>query len=371
MFGLGIPTTRALALITGNDAVQREEVERSALLARVFPSNLRFGHFEYCFHFGFKEELNQLIEYAHKYFFNNSGTVTEILEEVVLRTADLIAAWQAIGFCHGVMNTDNMSFLGLTIDYGPFGFLEDTKLDHVCNHSDHEGRYSYYKQPQIALWNLERLLICFTPVVDRAELERILGLYVPRYEKAWLDSFRKKLGLVRRLDHDFAMVAELLKVLHENQIDFTFFLRSLCAYEIGCPESLSVFWEQYSKSSQQFPELLNWLKTYDSRLQEEQGSSGQASSEQASYGQASPGQPSSRQSPATERSQAMRMANPKYILRNYIAEEIIKSVEQNQMDSIHQWLNILLSPYDEHPEMQRYSYPTEAERKNLIVSCSS
>jgi uncharacterized protein YdiU (UPF0061 family) len=139
MFGLGIPTTRVLALLTGDDKVRRETIERSAIVARVFPSNLRFGHFEMAFHFQKDEELNALIDYTNKNFFPGK-TIEEMLREIVKRTAHLMAHWQNVGFCHGVMNTDNMSVLGLTIDYGPFGFLEDTVLNYICNHSDHQGR---------------------------------------------------------------------------------------------------------------------------------------------------------------------------------------------------------------------------------------
>src|SRR5262249_26735238 len=151
---------RVLALITGDDNVYRETVEKSALVARVFPSNLRFGHFEMCFHFKKDAELKALIEYTRNTFFNGMST-EDMLREVVKRTAHLMANWQNVGFCHGVMNTDNMSVLGLTIDYGPYGFLEDTILNYICNHSDHQGRYAYNEQPSIGMWNLERFIVCF------------------------------------------------------------------------------------------------------------------------------------------------------------------------------------------------------------------
>ena len=153
MYGLRIPTSRVLAIIIGEDKVYRETIERSAIIARVFPSNIRFGHFEMCYHYNRKDVLNDLIEYT-RYTFFDGVSIEEMLAQIIDKTALLMAHWQTAGFCHGVMNTDNMSILGITIDYGPFVFLEDTDLSHVCNHSDHQGRYAYDNQPSVAAWNL-------------------------------------------------------------------------------------------------------------------------------------------------------------------------------------------------------------------------
>jgi uncharacterized protein YdiU (UPF0061 family) len=160
MHGLGIPTTRALC-VTGSPApVRREEVETAAVVTRVAPSFVRFGHFEHFASNGQIDELRVLADHVVRTHFpaleDKQGAVryTALLHEVTTRTAALMAQWQAVGFCHGVMNTDNMSVLGLTLDYGPFQFLDGFDANHICNHSDHQGRYAYARQPQIAYWNL-------------------------------------------------------------------------------------------------------------------------------------------------------------------------------------------------------------------------
>jgi uncharacterized protein YdiU (UPF0061 family) len=189
-------------------------------------------------------------------------------------------------------------------------------------------------------------LVCFTSSIENSELERILALYIPRYEKSWLTAFRKKLGLAegiaKELPDDSALLTQLLKVLHEGKVDFTFFFRSLSSYKTSRPESLDIFWKYYP----QFPELLEWLASYDSRLQAEKRTDEQ-------------------------RSEVMKKINPKYILRNYLAEEIIQSVEEGQTQLISQWLDVLLSPYEEHPKLNPYAVPPKADWKNIVVSCSS
>ncbi|MBX3034607.1 MAG: YdiU family protein [Bdellovibrionaceae bacterium] len=342
MAALGIPTTRALALINGEDEVERESVERSALVARVFPSNLRFGHFEYCFHFDHPAELKELEAYTRTLFFPEAATTEEMLEEIVRRTADLIAAWQSVGFAHGVMNTDNMSILGLTIDYGPFGFLENTRLDHICNHSDHRGRYSFGKQPNIALWNLERLLVCFTPFVDRDRLLGLLGQFAPRFTDSWLRRMSDKLGLSHQGEKDADLITDLIGLMHENEWDFTFFFRSLCSYEAGKPESLEAFWRRQPKDEAFDP----WLRRYDERLIRDGMDPG-------------------------ERRKRQRKVNPKYVLRNHIAQDVIEAVEKDDDRQLRRWLNVLLSPDEEHPEFDSFAGPTPPARRNLMVSCSS
>ncbi len=342
MQALGIPTTRALALMNGEDEVYRESVERSALVTRVFPTNLRFGHFEYCFHFKKEKELKELIQYTKNTFFSEFPSVVGMLEEIVLRTADLIAQWQGVGFNHGVMNSDNMSILGLTIDYGPFGFMEDTQINHVCNHSDHAGRYSYFRQPTIGIWNLERLLVCFIEEVEKEKLEKILGLYATRFQNSWLKVFREKLGLVSADPGDEDLIASLTKVMHDLQWDFTYFFRSFSYYRPGNLHAMNDFWKTYSANE----EFTSFLKLYDARVLAEGVD------------------------PLVRQLNMLRV-NPKYILRNYIAQEIIEQVERDDNSKLLQWMDILNSPYDEHPEVHEYSLPTPMDRKNIEVSCSS
>lgn len=341
MFGLGIPTTRVLALLTGNDEVYRETVERSALVARVFPTNIRFGHFEMCYHFEKKEALKKLIEYTADTFFE-VATTEEMLREVVKRTAKLIANWQAVGFCHGVMNTDNMSILGITIDYGPFGFLEDTVLNYVCNHSDHHGRYAYNQQPSVAMWNLERLLICFMDEFPKEKLEEILNTFVPEFEGEYGRLARAKLGLKTETPNDFALFIELMKTMATLNVDYTFTFRQLSHYQKGKPDSIQAFWDYYGQRE----EFKKWLVRYDERLGLESVSD-------------------------HERNLYMRSVNPKYVLKNYIAQEVIADVEAGSNHKLTEWLKVLYRPFDEHPAYDRYSMPTPYEFKNIEVSCSS
>ncbi|MGE3609815.1 MAG: YdiU family protein [Bacteriovoracaceae bacterium] len=340
MHGLNIPTTRVLALLTGEDDVYRETIERSALIARVFPTNLRFGHFEMAFHFDKKNELDALIEYTRSEFFSDLST-SQMLQEIVTQTAKLMAKWQSVGFCHGVMNTDNMSILGLTIDYGPFGFLEDTHLSHVCNHSDHQGRYAYHRQPTIAQWNLERLLVCFIHHVPREELQKILNSFAPTFEQEFTQLCREKLGLQSNLPQDLALFIELIQILDQLSIDYTYFFRSLSRYTKEDKE-FNGLWDYYGKRQ----ELIQWLQKYQERLALED-------------------------CPDDLRHISMLKVNPKYILRNYIAQEVIESVEKGESESLAKWLKIFYSPFEEHAEFEHYARPTPPEKKNFIVSCSS
>ena len=341
MQGLGISTSRVLALMTGTDKVRRESLENSALVARVFPSNIRFGHFEMFYHFQNKNVLNSLIDYTRRTFFNDFST-EEMLTEVVKRTALLMAQWQNAGFCHGVMNTDNMSILGITIDYGPFGFLEDTVLNFVCNHSDHQGRYAYNQQPSVAMWNLERLLVCFIDVVPKDKLEEILNSFVATFEKEYARLCREKLGLQIELPQDFPLFIELLKSMNTINIDYTYFFRLLASYEKNKPESMKDFWDYYGQRD----EIKTWLARYDERLGLESLSD-------------------------EKRSLKMKTTNPKYVLKNYIAQEVIEEVEAGKSEKLRAWLNVLDQPYGEHPAFHKYSLPTPPELKNMEVSCSS
>lgn len=341
MEGLNIPTTNVLALIIGNDEVYRETVERSALVARVFPSNIRFGHFEIAYHFKKTNELNALIEYSRLTFFDGIS-IEAMLEKIISTTANLIAHWQCVGFCHGVMNTDNMSILGLTIDFGPFGFLEDTNLKHICNHSDHHGRYAFNQQPQVAMWNLEKLLICFIDHVGKDRLTILLNRFPDIFQNYYSSLAMKKLGLKEKLENDFDLFVDLLKTLSILSFDYTFFFRVLCDYKPGELDSLESIWGYYGKR----PELVTWLEKYDQRLKVEYLTN-------------------------AERMSQMKLANPKFILRNYIAQDVIEEVEKGNDNKLKEWIKILQNPFTEFPSNQAYASPSPPDKKGYIVSCSS
>jgi len=341
MHGLGIPTSRVLAIIIGEDKVYRETIERSAIIARVFPSNIRFGHFEMCYYYNRKKVLNDLIEYTRHIFFGGVS-LEKMLAQIIDKTAMLMAHWQTVGFCHGVMNTDNMSILGITLDYGPFGFLEDTALSHVCNHSDHEGRYAYDSQPSVAIWNLEKLLLCFSDHLPKETLNKLLNTFSELFHTHYQKFCDRKFGLNTEESEDYHLFGSLLQTLSNFAIDYTFFFRQLSNYKINQVDSLSELWNYYEKSE----ELIGWLSLYDQRLKREL-------------------------SDDIKRSVEMKSVNPKYVLRSYIAQEIIDEVETGGNKKLKNWLEILYSPFAEHPEYESYSRPTPTEKKNYIVSCSS
>jgi uncharacterized protein YdiU (UPF0061 family) len=293
------------------------------------------------FHYKKIEELNALISYTQKTFFKNMG-INEMLRKIVTDTAKLIAQWQSVGFCHGVMNTDNMSVLSFTIDYGPFGFLEDTNLNHICNHSDHEGRYAFSEQPKIALWNLERLLICFQNHETKDNLSEILHLFPQAFEDEYLRIVRQKLGFNMTQSSDYDLFETIIRLMDDKRIDYTFFFRQLSHYKKENIKSMPTLWKFYH----QFPELITWFKLYDERLLWEN-------------------------SDDKTRQIEMQKVNPKYILRNYIAQIVIDDVEKNQSKKLEEWLNVFNTPFAEHSLFEGYSHPTPREKSGLIVSCSS
>ena len=341
MYGLGIPSSRVLALIIGEDKVYRETVERPAIIARVFPSNIRFGHFEMCYHYNRPSVLNELIEYTRLGFFEGVS-IYEMLEQIVEKTAFLIAYWQSVGFCHGVMNTDNMSILGITIDYGPFGFMEDTSLSHVCNHSDDSGRYSYENQPHAAAWNLEKLLVCFSKHVPRENLNKLLLSFSELFHAHYKKLCHSKIGLYKLEPEDDALFGSLLQILSSHSIDYTYFFRQLSNYKIKQLDTISDFWRYYAKSEQ----LLSWFLLYDQRLERELSDN-------------------------HKRSMEMKKINPKYVLRNYIAQEVIEDIEKGGKQKLNEWLKVFYSPFEEHAAYESYSKPSTSINQSISVSCSS
>ncbi|MDU7868957.1 MAG: YdiU family protein, partial [Pantoea sp.] len=228
---LGIPTTRALTLSIGDEPVYRETPERGAMLMRISPSHLRFGHFEHFFYSQQQDKVQQLADYAIRHHWPHLTEDAERYQlwftDVVLRTARLIALWQSVGFAHGVMNTDNMSILGLTIDYGPFGFLDDYQPDYICNHSDYQGRYSFENQPMIGLWNLNRLAHALSGLMTTEQLKQALSVYEPELMRVWGERMRAKLGLLTAESGDNEILTELLALMTKEHSDYTLTFRLL------------------------------------------------------------------------------------------------------------------------------------------------
>ncbi|MBV8049521.1 MAG: YdiU family protein [Paludibacterium sp.] len=345
MHGLGIPTTRALCLAGSDETVWRETAETTAVLTRVAPSFVRFGSFEVFYHRGQHDAVRELADYLLQHHFAECRDADRpylaMFTEVARRTAELVAAWQAVGFCHGVMNSDNMSMLGLTLDYGPFGFLDAFDAAHICNHSDHAGRYAYNQQPRIAHWNLYCLASALTPLVEEADLRAVLDQFPDVFSRAFLDRFRAKLGLFVAREGDDELVQALLLLLHGQSADFTVFFRRLSRFDgQGAGDDVAALFAE--------PEAWRaWCDRYRARLADEG-------------------------SVDAERQAAMLAVNPKYILRNYLAEQAIAQArDARDFGEIERLRQCLSRPFDEAPAFEDYAALPPEWAGEICLSCSS
>src|SRR5574342_612811 len=231
MQGLGIPTTQALCLVGSEDKVYREQIETGAMVVRMAPSHVRFGTFEILYYRKQHEHLKTLADYVIELRYPHLREVPDkyarFFVEVVERTAKLIAQWQAVGWAHGVMNTDNMSILGRSLDYGPYGFMDDYDAGFICNHSDHNGRYAFNQQPFIGLWNLSCLAQALLPLVPKEELKAALDRYTPIHQEYYLELMRLKLGLEGARAEDESLVNDLLALMAQSHADYTNVFRAL------------------------------------------------------------------------------------------------------------------------------------------------
>jgi len=344
MFGLGIPTTRALCIVASDAPVYRETVETAAVLTRISPTHVRFGSFEVFYYRGQHEQVQQLADYVMLEFYPHLAEVEnkylEFLREVISRTAKLLANWQAVGFAHGVMNTDNMSILGLTIDYGPFGFLDEFDSDFICNHSDHAGRYAFNQQPVVALWNLSRLAQALVPLIEPEAGMAALDEYEAQFIEEYYKLMSAKLGLETVRDENIEIINQLLGLLQNNQTDYTVFFRRLCNFQKNDKN------DHLQKMFMDEASFANWAKTYETRLNAED-------------------------SDDSARSEMMKRVNPKYILRNHLAQQAIEKAENKDYSEIDALLKVLQNPFDEQPAMERFAEPPPTGMKKVAVSCSS
>ncbi|MGH9942417.1 MAG: protein adenylyltransferase SelO [Pyrinomonadaceae bacterium] len=347
MHYLGIPTTRALCIVASDDAVRRESVETAAILTRLSPSHVRFGTFEVFYYRNQPERVRELADYViANYYPELAGTedrYEQFLREVVRRTANMIAQWQAVGFAHGVMNTDNMSVLGLTIDYGPFGFVDDYQTHFIPNHSDHSGRYSLGQQPAIGLWNLSCLAQTLLSLITREQAVAAFDTYQPLFAEHYGQLIRQKLGLREERDEDSPLVIGLLGLLEANGVDYTNFFRRLGRFDTAADARNDLLRDMFVEPAA----FDRWAADYGARLLSEQ-------------------------SDDAERRERMDKANPKYVLRNYLAQEAIKrAVETRDYTEIERLLELLRRPFDEQPGMERYAEAPPDWGEKIIVSCSS
>jgi uncharacterized protein YdiU (UPF0061 family) len=353
MAGLGIPTTRALCIVGAEQPVRREEIETAAVVTRVAPSFVRFGSFE---HWASRErpgELKLLADYVIDTFRpacrDAANPYAALLADVAQRTGELMAHWMAVGFMHGVMNTDNMSILGLTLDYGPFGFMEAFDPGHICNHSDHQGRYSYRNQPPIGQWNLYCLADALLPLIGspvqaRAAVDEHYGA---AFEGKFEQLMRGKLGFRDGLADDESFIGETFGFLQQHRPDFTLFFRTLSnlpavvegkdASRVDAPLR-DMFIDRTACDT--------WLAGWRARLAQTPW-------------------------PDAERQAAMLAANPKYVLRNWLAEVAIQKAKTGDFSEVQRLLRCLRRPYDEQPEFTDYAALPPDWANGLAVSCSS
>lgn len=373
MHHLGVPTTRALSLTLTGESVIRDmfydgnpTAEPGAVVCRVAPSFTRFGSFQIFTARGDIKLLKELVDYTIRTDFPHLGEPSPAVylawfEEICRKTAEMIVHWQRVGFVHGVMNTDNMSILGLTIDYGPYGWLENYDPDWTPNTTDASARrYRFGNQPQIAFWNLAQLANAIYPLIEQADLmQQAINVYAESFEKGWQDMMASKLGL-RAFDNSLS--TELLAILQLVETDMTIFYRKLAMMNIdnGSPEDISdetlimPLMEAYYVPEQLTPQyrerIGHWLRNYMRRIQKEE-------------------------TPDQERRVRMNSVNPKYVLRNYLAQSAIDKAGHGDYSMIDELLQLLQHPYDEQVGREAFAVkrPDWARKRAgcSMLSCSS
>lgn len=346
LHGLGIPTTRALSIVGSKAPVYREVPETAATLMRLAPSHLRFGTFQFFAARGETDQVRLLADHLIAEHFpaldQSPERYRNMLAIIVNRTADLMARWTAVGFAHGVMNTDNMSVLGLTLDYGPFGFLDDYDPNFICNHTDQQGRYAFGQQPGVGLWNLARFTEALIPLITLEEGKAALEPYPDRFEQTYSALMRAKLGLRTVESGDAELLVGFLGLLQSAGADYTHAFRALSQISSDDGDPASVLTGAIGDR----PALHAWLARYRARLRAEG-------------------------SHDAERRSRMLATNPKYILRNYLAQQAIERAQADDFSEIERLHQLLRDPFAEHPEMERYAEVPPPWGKELIISCSS
>ncbi|WP_223590021.1 protein adenylyltransferase SelO [Neobacillus bataviensis] len=328
MHALGIPTTRSLAVVETGEPVIRETYLPGAILTRVAASHLRVGTFQYAANWGTVEDLRLLADYALDRHYpeveSGEGQYLSLLKEVIKRQAKLIAKWQLVGFIHGVMNTDNMTISGETIDYGPCAFMDTYDLDTVFSSIDQQGRYAYGNQPYIGGWNLARFAETLLPLLHEDENEAVkiaqeaIADYMELYRGYWLEGMRAKLGIFNEEAVDNSLIDDLLGMMQKYRADYTNTFRALT---MAKPEETAMFGT---------PEFIQWHKQWEERLNRQQ------ESKEASL-------------------QLMRNSNPAVIPRNHRVEEALDAaVNQGDFSVMESLLQVLSNPYTVSPKNEEY-----------------
>ena len=369
MYHLGVPTTRALSLMTSGNMVWRDmlydgnpEYEKGAIVCRMAPSFLRFGNYEILAAYQDTTTLKTLVDYTIKQHYTHLGAPSKdvylaFFKEVSTRSMDMVVHWQRVGFVHGVMNTDNMSILGLTIDYGPYGWLEGYDHGWTPNTTDRANkRYRYGSQPQIILWNLLTLANALYPLIDDADpLQAILDTYNEEVQIAYVDMMRSKLGLLQKAPQDKKLITDLEVILQRSETDMTLFFRLLSGFKKNevC-DGIALVQEAFYKAEEITGDIASawsdWFSSYQQRLTMEPSND-------------------------LERAEQMNKLNPKYVLRNYMAQLAIDAAEKEDFTVIDELFNLLKKPYDEQPAYHKWFAKRPEWARNKVgcsmLSCSS
>jgi uncharacterized protein YdiU (UPF0061 family) len=349
MHALGIPTSRALCVIGSDLPVRRESMETAAVVTRVAPSFIRFGHFEHFSHNDQHLQLKQLADFVVDRFYPEcrsdgrfgGNPYASLLQAVTERTARMVAQWQAVGFCHGVMNTDNMSILGLTIDYGPFQFLDGYDPGHICNHSDHQGRYAFARQPQVAYWNLYCLGQALLPLIDDQALAvQALETFKPVFSAENARRMAAKLGFASASDTVTALGNAALNLLATEKVDFTIFWRRLSHWaarrDLADHTVRDLFIDPHGIDA--------WLLHF---------------SEHVTH------------TPLAHSADLMLQTNPHFVLRNHLGELAIRAAREKDFSQVAQLQLVLAQPFDDNPALAGYAdFPPEWAA-GIAISCSS
>jgi uncharacterized protein YdiU (UPF0061 family) len=352
MAALGIPTTRALAVVTTGEAVIRETVLPGAVLTRVASSHIRVGNFQFLASRGDAEGLRLLADHVIARHYREAASADKpyraLLDSVVRAQAELIARWMLVGFIHGVMNTDNMSVTGETIDYGPCAFMDAYEPEAVFSAIDTYGRYAYFRQPIIGGWNLTRFAECLLPLLsddaDAAvvEAEEALGAYTQAFERTYQEGLRRKLGLLTEQEGDLELARDLLQAMGANGADFTLTFRRLCeaASREGDESGVRSLFADPSAYDEWAP---RWRRRLDQEATDE----------------------------ATRRA-GMLMVNPAYIPRNHRVEAVIRAaIDEDDFAPFHELVDVLSNPFEDQPALAWYAEPPAEHERVCQTFCGT
>ena len=336
MHALNIPTTRSLAVVKTGELVQREKALQGAILTRVASSHIRVGTFQYIAARQKEDELKTLLNYTIDRHYpeikNSNNQALDLLNILIERQCDLVVNWMRVGFIHGVMNTDNMTVSGETIDYGPCAFMDTYDPKTVFSSIDQTGRYAYCNQPAITKWNLARFAECLVPFFEKDQKKAIkiatetINTFEKKYEEKWMNMMRDKLGLSGLDDMDKLLILDLLTWMHEKKVDYT---NTFCHLMKLAPKENKLFEDN---------EFLTWKKKWEERLLKNNNTLGKSI-------------------------ELMKSNNPVVIPRNHKIEEALEAAEQNDLEPINKILEILKNPYDNRDEINDYRSPSKSNEK--------